>query len=71
MILPLGFFGSSGDLRQRDPFPSYLFVLAMEGLSGLLKKAKEGGSFSRLMSDGWKSNAPHQLITSVGWAPFA
>lgn len=49
MILPLGFFRSSGDLRQRDPFPPYLFVLAMEGLSGLLKKVKEGGPFSRLM----------------------
>ena len=37
------FFQSSRGLRQGDPFSPYLFVIAMEVFSCLLKKAVDGG----------------------------
>lgn len=43
---PIDFFQSSKGLRQGDPLSSYLFVLAMEALSQLIVKAKEGGFIS-------------------------
>ena len=42
----IGVFQSSRVLRQGDPFSPYLFVLAMEVLSCLLRRAKEGGYLS-------------------------
>ncbi|RVX03908.1 putative ribonuclease H protein [Vitis vinifera] len=44
-----GFFKSSRGLRQGDPLSPYLFVIVMEDLSCLLKRAKEGGFLS-----GWQ-----------------
>ncbi|RVW90110.1 Transposon TX1 uncharacterized 149 kDa protein [Vitis vinifera] len=41
-----GFFKSSRGLRQGDPLSPYLFVIVMEALSCLLKRAKEGGFLS-------------------------
>ena len=43
---PTGFFRSSRGLRQGDPLSSYLFVVGMEVLSCLLKRAVEGNFIS-------------------------
>ena len=40
---PIGFFHSSDGLRQGDPYPIYLFVLVMDALSILLRRAEEAG----------------------------
>ena len=40
---PSRFFQSARDLRRGDPLSSYLFVLAMEVLSCLLGRVREGG----------------------------
>ena len=43
---PTGFFWSSRGLRQGDPLSPYLFVIGMEVLSCLLKRAMEGNFIS-------------------------
>ena len=44
--VPVGFFSSSKGLSQGDPLSSYLFVMGMEVLSVLIRRAVEGGFIS-------------------------
>ena len=44
--VPVGFFSSSKGLRQGDPLSPYLFIMGMEVLSGLIRRAVEGGFIS-------------------------
>ena len=43
---PSGFFQSSRGLRQGDPILPYLFVVVMEALNCLIKRAVNGGFLS-------------------------
>ncbi|KAJ9685003.1 hypothetical protein PVL29_017149 [Vitis rotundifolia] len=43
---PAGFFSSTKGLRQGDPLSPYLFVMGMEVLSVLIRRAVEGGFIS-------------------------
>ena len=44
--VPTGFFPNSKGLQQGDPFSPYLFVLGMEVLSTLIRRAVDGGFLS-------------------------
>ena len=44
--VPAGFFPNSKGLQQGDPFSPYLFVLGMEVLSTLIRRAVDGGFLS-------------------------
>ena len=46
---PSGFFRNSRGLRQGDPLSPYLFVIAMEVFSSMLRRAISGGYLS-----GWR-----------------
>ena len=63
--VPEGFFSSSKGLRQGDPISPYLFVLGMEVLSALIRRAVEGNIISgcRLRGrGGMEMNVSHLLF---------
>ena len=51
---PLSFFQSSRSLKQADPLSPFLFILAMEAMSCILKRALQGGYLEFMAS--WKGS---------------
>ena len=58
------FFRSSRGLRQGNPLSSYLFVIGMEALSCMLKRAMEGNFLSgcKILDRGGKEMIISQLF---------
>ena len=56
---PAGFFSSSKGLRQGDPLSPYLFVMGMEVLSVLIRRAMEGGFISGCKIQRGRGRAVH------------
>ena len=56
---PAGFFTSSKGLRQGDPLSPYLFVMGMEVLSVLIRRAMEGGFISGCKIQRGRGQAVH------------
>ncbi|RVW23465.1 putative ribonuclease H protein [Vitis vinifera] len=63
--VPVGFFPSTKGLRQGDPLSPYLFVMGMEVLDVLIRRAVEGGFLSGSASD-LRINLAKSEIIPVG-----
>ncbi|RVX19375.1 putative ribonuclease H protein [Vitis vinifera] len=59
---PSGFFQSTRGLRQGDPLSPYLFVIAMEVFSSMMRRAISGGYLS-----GWKVSGGRDEMTYLSW----
>ncbi|KAJ9686353.1 hypothetical protein PVL29_015315 [Vitis rotundifolia] len=64
--VPAGFFPSSKGLRQGDPLSPYLFVMGMEVLSVLIRRAVEGGYISGCNIR--RGNGPAAIISHLLFA---
>ena len=64
--VPVGFFSSSKGLRQGDPLSPYLFVMGMELLSVLIRRAVDGGFLSgcRIWGRRTEMNISHLLFAN-------
>ncbi|RVW14448.1 putative mitochondrial protein [Vitis vinifera] len=67
---PAGFFLSSKGLRQGDPLSPYLFIMGMEVLSALIRRAVEGGCITgcriQRAASGLRINLAKSEIILVG-----
>ncbi|RVW51943.1 Transposon TX1 uncharacterized 149 kDa protein [Vitis vinifera] len=64
---PIGFFVSSRGLRQMDPLSPFLFILAIEVFSNILKKALEGGFIQGFLASergGMGTTMSHLLLAN-------
>ena len=64
--VPAEFFSSSKGLRQGDPLSPYLFVMGMEVLSVLIRRAVEGGFISGCNI--WRGSGPVANISHLLFA---
>ena len=59
---PVGFFGSSHGIHQKDPLSPLLLLLVMEVLSRLLKRMKNGGFLCGFQAGSYRQGVCISLI---------
>ncbi|XP_070039541.1 uncharacterized protein [Nicotiana tomentosiformis] len=69
---PIGFFSPQKGIRQGDPLSPFLFIIAMEGLSKMLDKARqlEWIEGFRINNNSWNSISVSHLLYADGTLIF-